>query len=247
MAELDVRFAGLEGRVAIVTGAARGIGRTIAAELRAQGCRVASLDVAFADVQPVDSGDSLALRCDVSDEDEVDRAVTAVEAALGPVEILVNNAAVLHLAALEQTTPEIWRRTLEVNVTGAFLLARRCVPGMARRGFGRVINIGSNSGKMGGSSDVVAYAASKAALHNLARSIASEQAANGVTANAIAACLIDTEMARGADFEALAERSPMKRLGAAADVAYAVLFLAAPEAGYITAEVMDVNGGYYID
>jgi 3-oxoacyl-[acyl-carrier protein] reductase len=118
---------------------------------------------------------------------------------------------------------------------------------MNERGFGRVINIGSNSGKMGGTSNVVAYAASKAALHNLARSIASEQARHGVTANAIAACLIDTEMAHSADLDELGRSSPMGRLGSPEDIAYAVLFLAAPEAAYITGEVMDVNGGYYID
>ena len=177
----------------------------------------------------------------------MDRAIGEVETALGPIDILVNNAAVLHLAPLAETDLRTWQRTLDVNVTGAFLLARRCVPGMNERGFGRIINIGSNSGKMGGTSNVVAYAASKAALHNLARSIASEQARHGVTANAVAACLIDTEMARSAALEDLAKRSPMGRLGTREDVAYAVLFLAAPEAAYITGEVMDVNGGYYID
>jgi 3-oxoacyl-[acyl-carrier protein] reductase len=242
---LDVRFPGLAGKVAVVSGAARGIGRSIADELVGQGCRVAYLDVAAVDPPPADGG--LAVQCDVSDEVGVERAIAEVEERLGPVDILVNNAGIIRVASLAETDLDTWRRVLDVNVTGAFLLARRCVPGMNERGFGRVINIGSNSGKMGGASNVVAYAASKAALHNLARSIASEQARHGVTANAIAACLIDTDMAQSADLDEIARNSPMGRLGSPQDIAYAALFLAAPEAAYITGEVMDVNGGYYID
>lgn len=237
------RFAGIEGQVAVVTGSARGIGRAIAEALADHGARVAGFDVEL----PQDAADSSVrfIRCDVSDERDVDAAFSVVEADWGHVGILVNNAAILRHATVEETSLGLWRQVLDVNLTGAFLTSRRALPLMRQAGYGRIINIGSNSGKTGGTSSVVAYAASKAALHNLARSIASEQAKNGITANAIAACLIDTDMA--AEIRHLADRIPVGRLGTVDDVAYAALFLASSEASYITGEVMDVNGGFLID
>jgi 3-oxoacyl-[acyl-carrier protein] reductase len=237
------RFAGIQGRVAVVTGAARGIGRAIAEAMADHGARVAGFDVQLpedATASPIHF-----IRCDVSDERDVDAAFSQVEAELGAVGILVNNAAILRHATVEETSLDLWRHVLDVNLTGAFLASRRALPGMRQAGYGRIVNIGSNSGKTGGSSSVVAYAASKAALHNLARSIAAEQAANGITANAIAACLIDTDMA--ADIRGYLDRVPVGRMGTVDDVAYATLFLASSEASYITGEVMDVNGGYLID
>jgi len=246
---INVRFSGLDGRVSLVTGAARGIGRAIADALREQGSRVAYLDVVTPDDAPQleISGASTFIACDVSNEGDVDKAFTRVERVLGPVEIVVNNAAVLRTATVEETTLALWQQTLDVNLTGAFLIVRRALPSMRDLGFGRIINIGSNAGKMGGIAPVVAYAASKAALHNLARSIAIEQARHGITANAVAACLIETDMTRVAGVGGLVERIPVGRMGSPEDVAYAVLFLASPEASYITGEVMDVNGGFYLD
>lgn len=246
---IEARFPGLEGRVAVVTGAARGIGRAVADALAAQGARVAYLDVVPPeDVASLRDGlSTLFVECDVSDEGAVDTAFGEIERELGPVEIVVNNAAILQLATVEGTSRELWDRTLAVNLTGAFLVARRALPGMRERQFGRIINIGSNSGKMGGTASVAAYASSKAALHNLARSIATEQGRNGITANAVAACLIETDMAQLAGIEGLVDRVPVGRMGSPDDVAYAVLFLVSPEASYITGEVMDVNGGFYLD
>lgn len=243
MATVKSRFAGIEGQVAVVTGSARGIGRAIAEALVDHGARVAGLDVQLPSDDAVSS--VRFIRCNVAEERDVDAAFSAIEADWGSVGILVNNAAILRHATLAETSLDLWREVLNVNLTGAFLTSRRAVPGMQRAGYGRIINIGSNSGKTGGSSSVVAYAASKAALHNLARSIASEQAKNGITANAIAACLIDTEMAAG--ILQFADRIPVGRLGTVDDVAYATLFLASSEASYITGEVMDVNGGFLID
>jgi NAD(P)-dependent dehydrogenase (short-subunit alcohol dehydrogenase family) len=249
MALLQTRFAGLADRVAVVTGGARGIGRVIAAELAAQGARVAVLDIAApADAGALtEPGRRCFIACDVSDERAVDAAFTAIEGALGPPAILVNNAAVLSTGTVEGTTPDQWRRTLDVNVTGAFLASRRALAGMRAAGYGRIVNIGSNSGKMGGSVAVVAYAASKAALHNLSRSIATEQGRNGITANTVAAAVIRTEMAEAAGLDHLVERIPVGRMGRPEEVAYAALFLASSEAAYVTGEVMDVNGGFYLD
>lgn len=242
----DVRLPGFEGRVAVVTGAARGIGRGIAEALAGQGARVAGLDVAW------DGGDGAgfdgsALECDISDPRAVDEAITRVEDRLGPPAILVNNAAILRLSGLLETSDEEWHRVLAVNLTGAFLCTRRVVPGMRAAGYGRILNIGSNSGKMGGTAAGTAYAVSKAALHNLSRSVATEFAADGITANTIAACLIDTDMAGDAGLGALVQRIPVGRMGTVDDVASAALFLTSAVASYVTAEIMDVNGGYYID
>lgn len=248
-ARLESRFAGIAGRVAVVTGAGRGIGRVIADELVAQGARVAYLDIAAPDdaAALAEPGVRLFRACDIADEDAVDAAFAATEAALGVPQILVNNAAIMTPGTVEETTPAAWRRTLDVNVTGAFLTSRRSLPGMRAAGFGRIINIGSNAGKMGGTLAVVAYAASKAALHNLSRSIAKEQGRNGITANTIAAAAIESDMAASLNLESLVGQIPVGRMGRPADVAYAVLFLASSEAGYVNGEVMDVNGGFYLD
>ena len=234
---------GFAGRVAVVTGAARGIGGTIAEALHEQGARVAALDVVPRDGEGADGVREFA--CDVSDEQSVDDAFSAVERELGPVSLLVNNAGILRSSAIEETTLEEWRRTFDVNVAGSFLCSRRALPGMRAAGYGRVVCIGSSAGKTGGFRHLTSYAASKAALMSLARSIATEYAAFGITSNAIAPAAIDTEMLAGlTGFE---DRIPVGRIGTPADVAAAVVFLCSAAAGYVTGEVMDVNGGFLID
>jgi NAD(P)-dependent dehydrogenase (short-subunit alcohol dehydrogenase family) len=242
----DVRLPGFDGRVAVVTGAARGIGRGIAEALAAQGAHVALLDVSWEGVDPA-GVHGLAIECDISEARAVDEAIAGVEDRLGYPSILVNNAAILRLSGLLETSDDEWDQVLAVNLTGAFLCTQRVVPGMRAAGYGRILNIGSNSGKMGGTKAGTAYAVSKAALHNLSRSVAIEFAAEGITANTIAACLIETEMATDAGLEVLAQRIPVGRMGSVDDVAYAALFLTSSAASYVTAEIMDVNGGYYID
>jgi NAD(P)-dependent dehydrogenase (short-subunit alcohol dehydrogenase family) len=235
-----IRVSGLEGRVALVTGAGRGIGRAIAETLRDQGARVAAADL---EAVPLDGG--LAVAMDVSSEEAVDRGFAQVEAELGPVEVLVLNAGIFVVEELEATTLASWQKTIDVNLTGAFLCARRALPGMRERGWGRVIALGSSAGKTGGSKAMSAYAASKAGIMALAKSIASEYAPHGITANALAPSLIDTPMV--ANISDLAGRIPVGRLGTPQDVADVVTFLASEHAGYITGEVVDVNGGFLID
>lgn len=235
---------GFDGRVALVTGAAQGIGRHVADSLREQGARVAYLDLeAPADVRP--GSEALAVAGDVRDQGQVDEAFAAVEAALGPVDILVNNAGVLRSSDLVETSLADWELSFAVNATGAFLTMRRALPGMAERGYGRIVNVGSSAGKNGGARAVGAYAASKAALMCLTKTAAKEHGSDGVTVNAVAPALIDTAMIDG--LRDLADRIPVGRLGRTADVAHAILFLAAEDSAYITGEVLDVDGGFVID
>ena len=237
---------GVGGLVAVVSGAGRGIGHAITEALLDGGCRVAALDVAFP-AGRVQDADRLDIVCDITDEGQVSAAVAEVEARFGSVDVVVNNAAVIEVASTEDTSLEVWKRIQDVNVTGAFILTRRCIPAMKAAGFGRIVNIGSNSGKMGGSSNVIAYAASKAALHNLSHAWATELGPHGITANTVAACLIDTDMAEKANLSHLVARVPVGRMGTPAEVAWVVLFLADRRSGFVNGEVMDLNGGFYLD
>lgn len=235
-----LRVDGLEGKVAVVTGAGGGIGSAIVATLRAQGARVAATDVAAPDVES-----DLSVAMDVRSEASIDEAFLAIERELGTVQVLVLNAGIFVIEEFEQTTQASWQRTIDVNLTGAFLCAQRALPAMRETGWGRVVALGSSAGKTGGSKAMAAYAASKAGIMALAKSIASEYAGAGVTANALAPSLIETPMLSGiAD---LASRIPVGRLGRPQDVADLVTFLASDHAGYITAEVVDINGGFLID
>lgn len=234
--ELD----GIEGRVAFVTGGGRGIGRRIGETLRELGARTAA-----GDLEPPTLDGVLGVELDVTDEEKVERAFGQIEGELGPVELLVLNAGIFVIEPLEQTTLTSWQRSLDVNLTGAFLCARRALPAMRERGFGRVVAIGSSAGKTGGAKSVAAYAAAKAGIMALAKSIASEYAGTGITSNALAPALIDTEMI--SSMPDMRGKVPIGRLGTPDDVAAVVAFLCSDHASYITGEVVDVNGGFLID
>ena len=231
---------GLDGRVAVVTGAARGIGQAIAETLAANGARVAALDL-----EARDHAGMLGVACDVSEEAAVEAAFERVESELGSADVLVLNAGIFPIVPFEETSTELWERTLAINLTGAFLCARRALPGMRERGYGRVIAIGSSAGKTGGAKAIAAYAASKAGIMAMAKSIANEYAREGITANALAPTLIDTPMI--ADARDLKDKIPVGRFGKPEEVAALVCFLASEHAGYITGEVTDINGGFLID
>jgi NAD(P)-dependent dehydrogenase (short-subunit alcohol dehydrogenase family) len=233
-------LSGFAGRVALVTGAGRGIGKEVAELLRDLGARVAATDLSG----PMVDG-TLSVVLDVSDEASVANAFSAVEQELGTVSLLVLNAGILRLEGLEDTTLESWRATIDVNLTGSFLVARRALHGMRDAKYGRVVAIGSSAGKSGGSSPAAAYAASKAGVMALIKSIAREYAPMGITANALAPALIDTDMMSG--ISSLVAHIPVGRPGQPQDVAWTVAFLCSAEAGFITGEVVDVNGGFLID
>ncbi len=234
-----IQVEGLAGRVAVVTGAGRGIGQRIAEVLAGNGAKVAALDLEAPAHQGI-----LGIACDVSDEAAIEAAFTKVEAELGTVSVLVLNAGIYPIVPFEETTREIWDRTMAINLTGAFLCARRALPGMREQGYGRLVGIGSSAGKAGGKRSVAAYAASKAGVMTLMKSIANEYAKYGITANALAPALIDTPMI--ADTRDLVNLIPVGRFGTVDEVASLVAFLASEHAGYITGEVTDINGGFLI-
>jgi len=236
---------GLSGKTALVTGAAQGLGRAIALRLRDEGCLVAALDMntcALANLPDM----VLPLAADVTVEAELQAAMAQMTEAFGGVDILVNNAGVQSKERLPELDTELFEHVLKVNLTGAFMLSRLVLPQMKERGWGRIINMGSMAGKAGGLTTGAAYTASKAGLMGLTKSLAREGAPH-VTANALAPAFIETEMTDRAIRAELAAQIPVGRLGTPQEVAAAVAFLASDLAGYITGEVMDINGGFLID
>ncbi|MGI8457037.1 MAG: 3-oxoacyl-ACP reductase FabG [Propionibacteriaceae bacterium] len=227
-------------RTVLVSGGSRGIGRAIAARFAAGGHRVAAT---------YRSGDVpsgvLGVRCDVTDGAQVDAAYAEVEAAYGPVEVLVANAGVTRDTLLMRMTDDDWDSVIATNLTGSFRLAKRAARPMIKNRFGRIIFISSVVGLLG-SAGQVNYAASKSGLVGMARSLARELGSRGVTANVVAPGFIETDMTAelGADVVAQYQKQiPLGRLGAVADVTGAVEFLAGPHAGYITGAVIPVDGG----
>jgi NAD(P)-dependent dehydrogenase (short-subunit alcohol dehydrogenase family) len=232
------------GRVAVVTGARRGIGAAVVRALADGGARVAVLDLEEPTADAASAGAPF-VRCDVSDPGSVDAAFGQVEAELGPVSILVNNAGVLRSTSVEELPLADWNLMLAVNLTGALLCCQRVLPGMRDAGYGRILCIGSSAGKTGGAHRLAGYGASKAGMMALAKAIGTDYAPYGITSNAIAPAAIDTDMI--ADLAVSPDGIPVGRLGRPEDVAAAAAFLCSPAAGYVTAEVMDVNGGFLVD
>jgi 3-oxoacyl-[acyl-carrier protein] reductase len=244
----------LSGKTVVVTGAAGAMGMALVRAFLEDGAKVALIDV---DALRLDSivrflrGTLAAVPCDVSDAAAVRQAHQQVEKALGPVDVLVNNAGVLSNDKAEATGDDEWRRVMAVNLDGAFYWSRSVLPGMKSRKWGRIVNVASLAAKTGGLTAGTAYAASKGALASLTFSLARESAAFGVTVNAIAPAYVKTPMVTEQLNEAqqrqILAQIPVGRFCEPEEFAHAVLFLASPLSGFITGEVLDLNGGLHMD
>ena len=225
----------LRGRTAVVTGAAGTMGRAVVRFLEEDGLKVYGLDLHGGIV------------CDVSDPEAVRQAMREI----GAVDILVNNAGILSNNKAEATTPEEWRKVLAANLDSAFFVSRQVIPGMKARGWGRIVNTCSLAAKTGGLTAGTAYAASKGALTSLTFSLARELAPHGVTVNGISPAYVKTPMVTEGLTEpqrqALLAQIPVGRFCEPEEFAHVVRFLVSPLAGFITGEIVDLNGGLVMD
>jgi len=245
-------------RVAAITGGASGIGLGVARQLAADGHRVAVLDrnaeaasAAAAELR-AEGGSALAVAVDVADRQSVEDAYEQVRAELGPIEILVTSAGIEAFTPLLEITPEAWDRLVAVNLTGTFTSVQLAVPDMLAAGWGRVVTIASSSAQSG-APRMAHYSASKGGVISLTRSLAVELARKGITVNSVSPSLVDTPMARQAeaagDFpgvDVVGPMVPVGRAGTPADMAAACAFLCSDAAGYVTGQIIGVNGGMYI-
>ena len=241
----------LTGKTAFVTGSTRGIGLAIARALHAAGAKVAIVgrDAGRAEQVASELGERAAgVACDVAQADQVEAAIAAAERALGPIDILVNNAGLTRDNILLRLTDADWTAVLDANLKGAFHTTRAVIKGMMKRRAGRIVNITSIVG-LTGNKGQANYAASKAGLIGFTKSVAKEYASRGVLANCIAPGFIETDMTAALPDEAratLLQDIALGRLGRPEDVAGAVLFLASDLAGYVTGQVLVVDGGMVI-
>jgi 3-oxoacyl-[acyl-carrier protein] reductase len=244
----------LHDKLAVITGAAGTMGAAAARALHADGCRLALIDIDAAPLEALCTGlggACLPVVCDISDAAAVAHACETIRRESGDPDILVNNAGILSNNKLLQTELSEWRRVLGVNLDGAYLLAQQLVPAMKARRWGRIINTSSLAAKTGGLTAGTAYAVSKGALSSLTFSLARELAPHGVTANAIAPAYVKTPMITHQLSEeqrqVLLRDIPVGRFCEPEEFAHVVRFLASPLAGFITGEVVDLNGGLLMD
>ena len=244
----------LQGQVAIVTGASRGIGAEIADTLAAAGAKVAgtatteagaqAIEQRLADISAGNSGEIL----DVNDSDGAANLVSQVSSTLGPPTILVNNAGITRDQLLMRMKEEDWDEVIDTNLRSVFRLSKACLRGMMKARNGRIISIASVVGVMGNAGQTN-YAAAKAGMMGFTRSLAREIGSRNITVNVVAPGFIDTDMTRALDDkqrEVLLKGIPLQRLGEPQDIAATVLFLASAQGGYITGQTLHVNGGMYM-
>ena len=239
-------------KTVLITGAARGIGAAAAESFAEAGYQVvinylhsAEKAEALAARWP---GRALAVQADVADPAQVEAMFAAAEKTFGGVDVLVCNAGIAAQKLFTDVTDEEWRRMLDVHLSGAFYCCRRALPPMIHQKWGRILTVSSMWGQVGASCEVP-YSAAKAALIGMTKALAKEEGPSGVTVNCIAPGAVDTEMMAGfsaQDKAALCEETPLCRLGTPQDIAAAVAFLASEQAGFVTGQVLGVNGGFVV-
>ncbi len=245
-----------EGKVALVTGAARGIGKAIALTLARGGANVVVTDVDQEGAQRVAQEiqglgrKAQAIQADVSQREAVQQLVSEAVSLFGRIDILVNNAGIIRRGTFLDHKPEEWNKVLSVNLGGTFNCAQEVAPLMIKQGGGKIINISSVVGKMGDIASAPSYGTSKGAINTFTKSLARELAPHGINVNAVAPHAIETEMSQEWSEEKrrqIVEAIPLKRLGQPEEVAEVVAFLVSDGAGFITGQILDVNGGYLMD
>lgn len=246
----------LSGRVALVTGAAGdGIGKAVARRLAREGASVAVTDIHERRTQETtealaaDFGDRVAgWAFDVADRDRADQVLSEVAERLGPVDILINNAAENALAPVSEYSLEDWQRGIDVNLTGCFYLIRQTLPSMMERGWGSIVNVTSVAAWLAGGGREGPYASAKAALHSLTRAVAWEAGPRGVRCNAVAPGIIESKFVnKYADsFQREIANTPVRRIGGADEVANVVRFLVSDQSSFVTGEIINVSGGWYM-
>jgi acetoacetyl-CoA reductase len=237
-------------RVAVVTGSTRGIGRAIATALKNVGYKVAAnygSDDRAAEEFSRETGIPV-FKFNVGDFAECTRGAAEIEAALGPIEVLVNNAGITRDTTMHRMSFEQWNAVIQTNLSSCFNMSRAVIDGMRERKFGRIVNVGSINGQAGQYGQVN-YAAAKSGIHGFTKALAQEGAARGITVNAVAPGYVDTDMVRAVPpdvLEKIIARIPVGRLGKADDIARTVLFLVADDADFITGSTLSVNGGQHM-
>ncbi len=247
----------LEGRIALVTGAGRGIGKAIALAFARENSHVVINDICPKEELEMVASEisasgvhSLAIQADVSQFDQVEEMIAQVEKTFQRLDILVNNAGIIRRGTIETVTEEDWDQVISVNLKGTFNCCKAVVEIMKRQRMGKIINVSSIAGKMGDIASAPGYGPSKAAIDALTKTLARQLAHYGINVNAVAPHAIETKMSAQWSEEkrkSIIEAIPLKRLGKPEDVAEAVLFLASDKADFITGEILDVNGGFLMN
>ena len=243
-------------KVAVITGSAQGIGFQLAKDMAKEGAKAVISDVNEVALKEasreLDAAGAvhLALKCDVSDCNQIEHMIGKAYEAYGRIDILVNNAGILKNFTIEETTDELLNTTIGINVMGPLYAIRAVTPIMKKQKYGRIINISSICGKMGDHSTTYVYGASKGAMLSLTRSVAYQLGPFGITCNSIAPHAVMTQLMAYWDEgrrKDAADKIPVRRLGTVEDMSYLLMFLASDEAGFINGENVNINGGYYMD
>ena len=245
----------LNGRAALVTGAGQGIGNAIAAMLADGGMKVAVVDInkeqadAAAEAIRENGGEAIGVACDVSDEKDIEHAIDEIAKHFGQLDVVVNSAGILSRAKIPEVEREEWDKVLAVNLSGTFFVIQKALPYLEKSACPRIINIGSNAGRMGSYASSQSYVASKGGVLSITMGIARQLAPKGITVNCVCPGTTESKMSDQYDEESMnriLSNIPMGRLGRPQEMAAAVAFLASEEAGYITGCMLDVNGGMFM-
>lgn len=243
-------------KVAVVTGAAQGMGCQVSLDLAAEGAKVVAADIQQEELQRLQEeigssgGKCTPVVCNLAERRQVDQMIHEAVDRFGRIDILINNAGYLTTGTIEETSDEIIDKTLDVNLKAVLYSIRAVTPIMKSQRYGKIVNVASITGKNGDNTTVFAYGASKGAVITLTRSVARQLGPFGVTCNAIAPHAVMTKMMEYWDEDKkrkISEKIPVRRLGTARDMSCLMLFLASDEASFITGETVNINGGYYMD